>query len=186
MMKPIKALSILAYIGWLSLGVLAIPATVSAHASLDQESGTSGSSYRGAMLITHGCDTSPTISVRIRIPDGVKRVKPMAKAGWQIEVVMEKLDQPYEQHGNTITEEIREIAWSGGSLPDDNFDEFVFRGTLPETDQDMMLYFPVVQQCANGEFLRWIEIPEAGEAAEEYEADRPAPVLNIKPEQHQH
>lgn len=167
---------------FLSLSLLAASTAVSSHAKLDQETSESGSSYRGAMLITHGCDGSPTVYVSIRIPKEVKRVKPMAKAGWQLKTIMEKLDEPYELHGSTITEEIREITWSGGTLQDEFFDEFVFRGTLPE--QEQTLYFLTVQQCENGEFQRWIDVPETGKSIDDYE--KPAPLLKIMPKQHAH
>lgn len=167
------------------LGILTTSNIVSSHAKLDQESAASGSSYQGAMLITHGCDGSPTVSVSIRIPKEVKRVKPMAKAGWKVETTMEALAEPYELHGSTITEEIRDITWTGGSLPDDLYDAFMFRGTLPETEQEQTVYFLTVQQCDNGEFHRWIDVPEAGKSSDDLE--KPAPLLKVMPaEEHQH
>lgn len=169
----------------ISLGMLTLSTTVSAHAKLDQESADAGSSYQGAMLITHGCDGSPTVSVSIRIPKEVKRVKPMAKAGWKVETTMEALAEPYELHGSTISEEIRDITWTGGSLPDDLFDAFVFRGTLPETEQEQTVYFLTVQKCENGEFHRWIDVPEPGKSIDDLE--KPAPLLKVMPvEEHHH
>jgi len=168
-----------------SLGMLTLSTTVSAHASLDQDTADADSSYQGAMMITHGCEGSPTISVSIRIPNEMKRVKPMAKAGWTVETTMETLAEPYEVHGSTITEEIREISWTGGSLSDDLYDAFMFRGTLPETEQEQTLYFLTVQKCANGEFHRWIDVPEAGKSSEDLE--KPAPTLKVMPaEEHHH
>jgi uncharacterized protein YcnI len=155
-----------------------------AHARLEQETAISGESYRGVMQIAHGCDGSHTVTVRIRIPSGVKQVQGMAKAGWTLNVVMEKLDQPYELQGSQVTEEVREIAWTDGSLSDNHIDEFVFSGILPEIKTETTLYFATVQQCENGELHRWIEIPEAGQSLDTLE--KPAPFLMITPEQLPH
>ena len=152
---------------------------VGAHASLEQETAVSGDSYRGALRITHGCNGSPTVSVRIRIPDGVTRTKPMPKPGWKLETVVKKLETPYERNDAMITEDVTELIWSGGKLRDDFFDEFVFRADLPETDKEKTLYFRAVQECENGEFHRWIEIPNPGENADDLR--EPAPALILLP-----
>jgi uncharacterized protein YcnI len=152
---------------------------VAAHASLEQETAESGAGYRGVLRISHGCNGSPTVAVRIRIPDGVRGTKPMPKPGWQLETVVTKLDEPYNSHGSTITEDVSELIWKGGSLSDDFFDEFVFRTTLPETAVEKTLYFRTVQECENGQFLRWIEIPEPDKAAGDYR--EPAPALKLVP-----
>jgi len=149
------------------------------HASFEQETADSDSTYRGVMVINHGCSGSPTTVVRIRIPEGVKRVKPLPKAGWELTTVVEELDEPYEYYDSTITEEVRELMWSGGSLSDDFFDEFVFRARLPEVSEETTLYFPTVQECENGEFHRWIEIPDPGKTDDDY--DKPAPALKVLP-----
>jgi uncharacterized protein YcnI len=101
-------------IGNMALVFLAILAGTSlsayGHASFEQETADSDSTFRGAMVISHGCAGSPTMTVRIRIPDGVKRAKPMPKAGWELETVVEVLDEPYEYSESIITEEVREIT----------------------------------------------------------------------------
>ena len=150
-----------------------------AHASLEQETAISGSSYRGVLRITHGCNGSPTVTVRVRLPEGVTRTKPMPKPGWQLETVIVKLETSYERNDALITEDVAELIWSGGSLPDDFFDEFVFRADLPETDEEKTLYFRTVQECENGEFHRWIEIPGPGEISDDFR--EPAPALILLP-----
>ncbi|CCV05295.1 Nuclear export factor GLE1 (fragment) [Mesorhizobium metallidurans STM 2683] len=52
---------------------------------------------------------------------------------------------------------IEPADWSGGSLPDEFHDEFVFRGTLAaDLTAGQKLYFPVVQEC-HGAADRWID-----------------------------
>ena len=49
--------------------------------------------------------------------------------------------------------------WSGGKLPDHNYDEFVVSTFLTDgLKPNTTLYFPVVQECEQG-VSRWIDIP---------------------------
>lgn len=146
-----------------------------AHATLEQQQAEAGSFYKAVMRIGHGCEGAPTTAVRIRIPDGVRQAKPMPKPGWELKTVVEKLDQPYDWYGQTVTEDVREIVWSGGKLPDNFYDEFVFRAKLPD-DGAEVLYFKTVQECETG-VHRWIDIPEEGKSAEDY--PEPAPSLTL-------
>ena len=67
-------------------------------------------------------------------------------------------------------------AWSQGRLPDEQYDEFVFRGFLAsDLEPGQTLYFPVVQECEKG-VHRWIEIPAPGKDYPE-----PAPGLKLLP-----
>ena len=161
---------------------LLVPAAAFAHATLEQPTATAGSFYKAVMRIGHGCEGgAATQTVRIQIPDGVKQAKPMPKAGWKLETVVKKLDKPYDWYGQTITEDVSEIVWSGGYLPDNFYDEFVFRAKLPD-EADQTLYFKTIQECEEG-VHRWIEIPEPGKTADDYE--EPAPGLKlIKQEAH--
>jgi uncharacterized protein YcnI len=102
----------------------------------------------------------------------------MPKPGWKIEKVFARLANPYtDQHGKRVEEEVRELIWSGGNLPDGFFDEFVSRVQLPDTP-GTTLHIPVVQECEKG-IHRWIEIPEGGKSRRDYK--EPAPELKLLP-----
>jgi uncharacterized protein YcnI len=146
-----------------------------AHITLEQQKAKAGSTYKAVLRVGHGCDGAPTTTLRVQMPAGVKQAKPMPKAGWELKTIVEKLAEPYDWYGQTITEDVSEIVWSGGSLPDNFYDEFVFRATLPET-VDQMVYFKTVQECDGG-VHRWIEIPEAGKDADDYK--EPAPGVQL-------
>lgn len=126
--------------------------------------------------IGHGCEGSPTTEVRIRIPEGVRSARPEVVAGWEAEVVVGELDEPYEDDGETITEGPVEVAWVGGSLPDANFQEFGLSMRLAEDLAGEVVYFPVLQTCEDGEH-RWIEIPASLE--EWGELEEPAPFVQV-------
>ncbi|KAB0266835.1 YcnI family protein [Microvirga brassicacearum] len=154
--------------------MLAAPAL--AHSTLEVQQAPVNSTYKAVVRIGHGCEGSPTLKVRIRIPDGVIAVKPMPKSGWTLEIVRSAYDKSYDYHGTPLTEGVKEIVWTG-RLPDEHYDEFVFRGYLTSGLQpDAMLYFPTVQECEKGAD-RWIEIPTEGKSAGDYKF--PAPALKL-------
>jgi uncharacterized protein YcnI len=62
----------------------------------------------------------------VRIPEGVTGVKPQPKQAWKLETTRVKLSPPLDDgHGGKITETVGEVAWSGGALADEHFDEFM-------------------------------------------------------------
>src|SRR4051794_21629717 len=118
----------------------ALPEAAAAHATLEQQRAAVGSFYKAVIRVPHGCEGQPTLRVRVQVPEGVLAVKPMLKPGWELSVVRKPYAQPYQYHGATLTEGIREVAWSG-KLPDENYDEFVFQAFLSDTlKPDTVLY----------------------------------------------
>ena len=104
------------------------PLAALAHPSLQTREAQVGAPYRAVINIPHGCDGSATVRVRVLIPEGVIGVKPMPKPGWTISTVRGPYARSYPYyHGQTLTEGVKEIVWSG-RLPDDYFDDFVFAG----------------------------------------------------------
>ncbi|MBR0753452.1 DUF1775 domain-containing protein [Bradyrhizobium jicamae] len=152
-----------------------------AHVTLAQSEAPVGTSYRATFRVPHGCGDSPTLKVRVRIPDGVVGVKPMPKAGWQIDLVKGSYDKSYAMYHSNVTEGVKEVSWTG-NLPNDYYEEFVISVYLTDDlAPGRMLYFPVVQECEGGGAHRWIEIPTSGKSAADYK--EPAPGLKLLPKQ---
>ena len=152
--------------------------SANAHVTLEKREAAVGSYYKAVFAVPHGCAGSATIKVRVQIPEGVIGIKPMPKPGWNLETIKGKYAAEYELHGSKISEGVKEVAWSGGKLADDNYDEFVFStyltaGLKPNTT----LYFPVVQECEQG-VSRWIDIPKEG-AGHGHDSKSPAPGLKL-------
>lgn len=154
------------------LVALAMPSF--AHATLEAGQATIGKTYKAVLRVPHGCGTEATNAVHIQIPEGFYNVKPMPKAGWTLETVVGPYENAYDNHGTKMTEGVKEIVWKDGNLPNEWYDEFVFRGTFAGSLEPGKFYFPSVQECANGEEA-WIDITG------DENAEMPAPSVELLP-----
>lgn len=145
-----------------------------AHVTLEQGKANAGAYHKLTFKIGHGCEGSATNSVKVSIPENVSGAKPMPKAGWQTDTSIQPLSVPYNSHGKTISQDVREVSWTGGPLPDAYYDEFSIQVKLPE--KTGKVYFKVTQLCEKGR-LDWVEVPADGQTAKGLNA--PAPVLEI-------
>jgi len=145
-----------------------------AHVTLETAEAPIGSTYKAVLRIPHGCGTEATTAVHVQIPEGFYNVKPMPKAGWTLEIVTGAYEQGYDNHGTVLTEGVKEIVWKDGNLPNEWYDEFVFRGSFAGTLEPGAFYFPTVQECAGGEEA-WIDV--TGDES----AEMPAPSVELVP-----
>jgi hypothetical protein len=154
-----------------------------AHITLERSEAAGGAPYKIVLRVPHGCGGSATTKIAVRLPEGIIAAKPMAKAGWQIEIKSGAYAREYSfYHGIKLKEGAREISWSGGKLPDEYYDEFVIAAFVAKELSPGPLYFLVKQICEKGE-ASWSEIPTAGQDA--HSLKFPAPMLNIT-EGHEH
>lgn len=158
-------LSPLCLLTWIVLGGNAI-----AHTSLVEETAPADGYYRARFLVAHGCDTSPTHTVRIQIPRGVEFISAWHKPGWIVNTV-----PSLGASDDDRTELVKEVVWTGSKIPASEYDYFEIQVRLPD-EEGRVLYFKTIQICDEGD-LRWIEIPEEGKSADDYES--PAPSLTL-------
>ncbi|MBS4045180.1 MAG: DUF1775 domain-containing protein [Alphaproteobacteria bacterium] len=153
--------------------LVSVPAAL-AHIVADPAEAKPGSYFRTALRVGHGCGAGkPTTAIRVTIPAGVVNASAQPKAGWEIKVETSKLEEPVDAgHGRMTDTVVSAITWSGGSLPNEQFDEFGLVLKLSDAP-GKQLALPVVQTCAGGE-TRWDQIPAAGQRAE-----RPAALIRI-------
>jgi uncharacterized protein YcnI/copper(I)-binding protein len=148
-----------------------------AHAVLDIKEASVNTYQRIAVRIGHGCDGQATQKVSVTIPEGIISVKPMPKAGWQLETVEGDYSGKYSNHGKTITSGVKKLIWSEGELQNGHFDEFVFQARLTDSlPAGEKVFIPIEQNCADGN-LSWSEIPAKGQ--DPHDLKRPAPGLMI-------
>ena len=160
------------------LTVLALPLAAPAYAHVTATPDEADSAFfRTSLRVGHGCDGSPTIAVRVRVPEGVESVRPEVVPGWEVELVTgdgeategDGADEGHDAAAPPVTE----IAWTGGSLPDGYFQEFGLTFRITEQAPEV-LYLPTVQECEEGEHA-WIEIPDTLEEWDDLE--QPAPYV---------
>jgi uncharacterized protein YcnI len=152
-------------------------APAAAHVVLERMEVAPGASYKAILKVSHSCPGSPTVKLRVTIPEGFIAAKPMVKPGWTIETVKGPYARSYTYlHGMTIKDGVREIVWSG-RLDAAFYDEFVFVGFVADTlVPGDTLYFPTKQICEKGSF-NWAEIPAPGQSA--HALKEPAPALRL-------
>lgn len=143
-----------------------------AHVSFVKRRAPVGTLIETALRVPHGCDGSPTLRVRMRLPAAVASVRAREKAGWSASL--------------RVQGEAREIAWSG-LLPAGQAGEFPVTIELaPSVKAGDVLFFPVVQECERG-VSRWIDTKgraaaqSLDEDAEHDESVSPAPSILILP-----
>lgn len=153
-----------------------------AHVTLEQQQVQTGSSYKAVLRVGHGCDGLPTTAIRVQLPAGFQRAKPMPKAGWTIQTKLEKLAQPYDNHGKQVTEDVTEVTWTVKSpefaLKDHEYDEFILRGAAAMPAG--AAWFKVTQLCQEGSKTGsnpWTEIPASGTSTRGLKY--PAALLNV-------
>ena len=150
----------------------------SAHVVLETPQAAVGGGYKAVFNVPHGCEGSPTIEVRIDVPEGVIGVKPMPKPGWTLSLSKGPYARSYAfYHGRQISEGVRQVTWSGGSLPDEYFDQFVLSTVIAgELQPGRKLAFPVTQKCESGE-VHWSKVAAEGQDAHAFQF--PAPQLTL-------
>jgi periplasmic copper chaperone A len=164
-----------------SLAVLAglAAAPAAAHVTLDLAEAPADSYVRVAVRVPHGCSGAATTGLRLQIPPGLRGVKPAPKPGWTLVTMPGEVGGvaagPAGEHGGEGPA-IKEVAWRGGPLPDDRFDEFLLLFRTPPAPGET-LWFPLVQECEGGAVARWIERPQPGQPR----PARPAWALRLVP-----
>jgi periplasmic copper chaperone A len=54
-----------------TVAVLCVTSSATAHVVLESKQAPAGSTYKAVLQVGHGCEGSPTKSIRVQIPEGV-------------------------------------------------------------------------------------------------------------------
>lgn len=171
MTKSRKAVTMAAFAS--ATAMLAVTSS-DAHVVVAPESGLTGQFLVLSFWVPEGCAGSSTRAVRVEIPSSIRMAKPQPKNGWTLEIGKQPIAQPIKTESGPITERVSTITWSGGSVTDEQFEQFAVLVRLPA--QAGPVFFPVVQTCEKGE-AKWTEVPAT--PATTHELAYPAPVLKV-------
>lgn len=121
--------------------VVAITAPAKAHVTIDDVT-VEGDTIALTFMFDHGCGISPTVGLRVRLPDGVEVLATAQPDGWN------------------ASSDNESVSWTGPPIAHEQPASFTVTttrfGHAGET-----VWFPAVQQCEQGESA-WIETDDAG------------------------
>lgn len=110
----------------------------------------------------------PTTQVRLVIPEGMKSVRPNVAPGWNIQVI---------KTGEGEAQRVSEVIWSGGSIPADQRNEFVFSAQAPSNETE--LSWKAYQTYANGVVVAWDTDPKTISDTHDENAPKPYSVTKV-------
>lgn len=152
-----------------------------AHATVWPERASIGTYVKTTITIPHGCDRSPTHTIRLSIPEGYIGVKPQPKDGWTVTTRTAAYAKTYQNHGRAVSEGVVEVTWTGGPLADDRFEEFAILGFVADGGPSQSFAFATTQVCEKGE-IAWLDMPAAGQDA--HSLKYPVPVMQLAQAEH--
>ena len=154
-----------------------LPTVAYAHVGVTPDT-TAAESYASLTFrVPTESDTESTEKLVVDLPTDTPflSVTPRSLPGWDVEVEVEKLDEPFEVEGATVSDAPVRVTWTaekGNEVPPHEYQEFAVRvGALPEEGTEVVL--PAHQTYTDGNVVDWDDL--ATDDGEEPEA--PAPVF---------
>jgi uncharacterized protein YcnI len=160
-------------LAFLPLLALLVATTASAHVTVKPGEVGVGSFQTFTVSVPSEKDL-PTTSVRLVVPEGMEHVSPTVKPGWNIKLVSEGEGD----HGNVV----KEVVWSGGSIPAQYRDDFTFSAKVPGTAQSVV--WKAYQTYRDGSVVAW-ELgpndmqPKKADGTSDFSAKGPASVTKV-------
>lgn len=151
-----------------ALIAIAAPLAASAHVGVTPDELDQGGHGVLTFAFTHGCETSPTTSLRITMPEGLASVSPTADGDWTVDV---------ERGDDGLVSAVTYTAVT--PVPIDLRGAVSMSVGLDEDTPDTLV-FPVVQNCVIGS-TEWTQVAADGE--DPHSLDAPAPVVTVAPQQ---
>jgi uncharacterized protein YcnI len=159
-------------------GVLALAGTAFAHVTITPGSAAQGSTAELTFKVPNEESTAATVHVQVQVPT----VNPIAQflvkpvPGWTVTVRSVTLAKPVVTDDGSFTTAVSEVTWTGGKILPGQYQDFsVSADPLPSGIGQLV--FKAVQTYSNGDVVRWIDLPQAGQP----EPEHPAPVLTLTP-----
>ena len=154
-----------------------LPTVAYAHVTVNPDT-TAAESYASLTFrVPTESDDASTEKLVVDLPTDTPflNVTPRSLPGWDVEVEVRPLDEPFEVEGATVDEAPARITWTaekGNEVPPHEYQEFAVRvGALPEEGTEIVL--PAHQTYTDGTVVDWDDL--ATDDGKEPEA--PAPVF---------
>jgi uncharacterized protein YcnI len=153
--------------------VLAIPAF--AHVTISPESAAQGSTTELTFRVPNEEAKANVTELQIKVPTDHPIAQFLVKPvpGWTITVQTVTLAKPLVTDGS-FTSAVSEVTWTGGKILPGQYQDFsVSADPLPSGVSQLV--FKAIQTYSNGDVVRWIDLPQAGQP----EPAHPAPILTL-------
>lgn len=154
-------------------GVLAIPATASAHVTVQPKTAAAGAYTVEDVRVPNETDNAVTNKIVVQFPEGFAEVSYQSVPGWTAKVTKERLATPVKTDDGEVTEGVKTITWTSASktagIKPGQFQDFPLSVQIPGKAGDT-LTFKALQYYSDGTVARWIGAPDA---------DKPAPQVQV-------
>jgi uncharacterized protein YcnI len=161
------------YIVGAVVAALALAPAAAAHVTLQPPEAPAGGFTRFDVRVPNERDNASTTKVVVQMPPGFLSVNHEPVPGWDVELTMRNLDEPVEEFGEQVTEEVGRITFTAdgeaSAIQPGQFQDFGLSGRVPEGRPGSMLTFKALQTYSNGEVVRWIGPPDSEEPAPQVE-----------------
>jgi uncharacterized protein YcnI len=162
--------------GGIAAVVLLAPAVAQSHVTVNPREVAAGGFTVLNVRVPNERDDKGTTKVELRFPGGFYSLSYKKVPGWRVRIVRERLDEPVEQNGLQVTEQISRVVWTGsrkkgGIIRPNQFEEFPISVRIPQGEPGSSLMFKAYQTYRGGERVRWSD-PDP-------EADTPAPRITL-------
>jgi uncharacterized protein YcnI len=158
--------------------LVALAAPAWAHITVTPDTAQAGSSAELTFRVPNEEAKANVTQLQMQIPTDHPIAQLLVKPvpGWTITVKAVTLAKPVTTDDGTFSTAVSEVTWAGGTIAPGQFQDFsVSADPLP--DGVSHLVFKAIQTYSNGDIVRWIDVPQAGQP----EPGHPAPVLALAP-----
>lgn len=165
-------------LGGASAGVLLLAGTAFAHVTITPGSAPQGSTAELTFKVPNEESTAATVKLQVQVPVAHPIAQFLVRPvpGWTITVVTVTLAKPLVTDDGSFTTAVSEVTWKGGKILPGQYQDFsVSADPLPSGVGQ--LAFKAIQTYSNGDVVRWIDLPQAGQP----DPGHPAPILTLTP-----
>jgi MYXO-CTERM domain-containing protein len=161
----VSSRSMLAAVCAAVVGALALPVVAGAHVTVQPGEGPAGGFVVEDVRVPTEEESANTTKVVVQFPPGFAEVSFQPVPGWNVKVKKTKLATPIKtDEGDTLTEQVSQVTWSGGKIAPGQFQDFPVSLQLPDK-AGTTLTFKAIQTYDNGKVVRWIGAPDAEDPA---------------------
>jgi uncharacterized protein YcnI len=169
---------VLLVLGGAGVGLVALAGTAYAHVTITPGSAPQGSTAELTFKVPDEESAAATVQVQVQVPTDHPIAQFLVKPvpGWTVTVQTVTLPKPIVTDDGSFSTAVSEVTWSGGKILPGQYQDFsVSADPLPSGVGQ--LAFKAIQTYSNGDVVRWIDLPQAGQP----EPGHPAPVLTLTP-----